>query len=129
MEAGMSLRATVAGSLLLASLPLLAIAEPAFDAAKAFGARPSVEDLSLSPDGMSVAFVAPTAGQGSVVYVHSLANSAPLTSKPVLSASGKPERIGGCDWVSNQRLVCVIYGVRAEMLRRSDAFLRRVMGM
>jgi hypothetical protein len=44
----MSLRATVAGALLLASLPVLSIAEPAFDAATAFGARPSVESLSLS---------------------------------------------------------------------------------
>lgn len=107
----MSLRATVAGSLLLASLPLLSIAEPAFDAAKAFGARPSVEDLSLSPDGMSVAFVAPTTGQGSVGYVQSLAKGASRSVKAVLGAGGKPERLGGCDWVSNQRLVCVIYGV------------------
>jgi hypothetical protein len=112
----MSLRITLTGSLLLASLPLLSIAEPAFDAAKAFGARPSVEDLSLSPDGMSVAFVAPTAGQGSVVYVHSVANGASRTIKPVLSASGKPERIAGCDWVSNQRLVCVVYGVVASSM-------------
>ncbi len=107
----MSLRTTVARSLLLASLPLLSIAEPAFDAAKAFGARPSVEYLSLSPDGMNVAFVAPTTGQGSVVYVQSLAKGASRTFKPVLGATGKPERLGGCDWVSNQRLVCVLYGV------------------
>jgi acetyl esterase/lipase len=109
--AGMTLRATVAVSLLLAPLPFVAIAEPAFDAAKAFGARPSVENLSLSPDGMSVAYVAPTTGQGSVVYVQSLAKGASQTLKPVLGASGKPERLGGCDWVSNQRLVCAIYGV------------------
>jgi dipeptidyl aminopeptidase/acylaminoacyl peptidase len=110
----MSLRTTVARSLLLASLPLLSIAEPAFDAARAFGARPSVEGLSLSPDGMSVAVVAPTIGQGSVVYVQSLAKGASRTFKPVLGASGKPERLGGCDWVSNQRLVCAIYGVVAS---------------
>jgi acetyl esterase/lipase len=109
--AGMTIRASVAVSLLLAPLPFVATAEPAFDAAKAFGARPSVENLSLSPDGMSVAYVAPTSGQGSVVYVQSLAKGAPQTLKPVLGASGKPERLGGCDWVSNQRLVCAIYGV------------------
>jgi len=110
----MSLRTTVAGSLLLASLPLLSIAEPAFDAANAFGARPRVEYVSLSPDGMSVAYVAPTTGQGSVVYVQSLAKGASLASKPILGASGKPDRLGGCDWVSNQRLVCVVYGVVAS---------------
>ena len=78
---------------------------------KAFGARPSIEDLSLSPDGMSVAFVAPAAGQGSVVYVQSLAKGATRAIKPILGATGKPERLGGCGWVSNQRLVCAIYGV------------------
>ena len=107
----MSLRAIVAGSLLLTSLPPYSIAEPAFDAAKAFGSRPRVENVSLSPDGMSVAYVAPTTGQGSVVYVQSLAKGAPFSSKPILGASGKPERLAGCDWVSNSRLVCVIYGV------------------
>jgi len=112
----MSLRTTVTGSLLLASLPLLSIAEPAFDAATAFGARPSVESISLSPDGMSVAVVAPSTGQGSVVYVQSLAKGASRTFKAVLSASGKPDRLAGCDWVSNQRLVCSVYGVIAASL-------------
>jgi dipeptidyl aminopeptidase/acylaminoacyl peptidase len=122
----MSLRTTVAGSLLLASLPLLSIAEPAFDAAKAFGARPSVEDLSLSPDGMSVAIVAPTSGQGSVVIVQSLASGASRASKGILGASGKPERLGGCDWVSNQRLVCVVYGVVPSSLLEPVHFTRLV---
>jgi dipeptidyl aminopeptidase/acylaminoacyl peptidase len=110
----MSLRTNLLWSLALAPLPLLAPAEPVFDAAKAFGARPSVEYVSLSPDGMSVAYVAPTTGQGSVVYVQNLAKGASLNSKPVLGARGDPERLGGCDWVSNQRLVCVIYGVVAS---------------
>ena len=123
----MSLRATVAGSLLLALLPLFSAAEPAaFDAAKAFGARPSVEDLSLSPDGMSVAIVAPTSGQGSVVIVQSLASGASRASKGILGASGKPERLGECDWVSNQRLVCVVYGVVPSSLLEPLHFTRLV---
>jgi hypothetical protein len=36
----------------------------AFDAASAFGARPSVTGMHLSPDGMSVTYLAPTAGRG-----------------------------------------------------------------
>jgi len=122
----MSLQATVAGSLLLASLPLLVRAEPAFDAAKAFGARPRVEYVSLSPDGMSVAYVAPTTGQGSVVFVQSLAKGASLATKPILGASGKPERLGGCDWVSNQRLVCIIYGVVSSALLEPVAVSRMI---
>jgi acetyl esterase/lipase len=110
----MFLRTSLWWGLLLASVPLLLPAETNFDAAKAFGARPSVADLSLSPDGMSVAFVAPAAGQASVLFVQSLAKGASRTSKPVLAASGKPERLGHCTWVSNQRLVCQIYGVLAN---------------
>jgi dipeptidyl aminopeptidase/acylaminoacyl peptidase len=125
----MSLRATVAWGLLLASLPFLSSAEPAFDAAKAFGARPRVEDVSLSPDGMSVAYVAPTTGQGSVVYVQSLAKGASLASKPILGASGKPERLGGCDWVSNQRLVCVVYGVVASRALLEPVELSRLIAV
>ena len=83
-------------------------AEPAsFDAAAAFGARPSVSDLALSPDGQSLAWLAPGKGQGSIVYTLSLGKDA--KPKPAVAASGNPERLDGCGWVSNDRLVCVIY--------------------
>jgi acetyl esterase/lipase len=81
----------------------------AFDAAAAFGARPSAADVSLSPDGSSIAYVAPTKGLGSVVYTVSLEPGA--TPKVALVASGKPERVAGCGWVSNERLVCEIHGI------------------
>jgi dipeptidyl aminopeptidase/acylaminoacyl peptidase len=126
---GMSFKATIAASLVLASLPFFSVAEPAFDAAKAFGARPSVEDLSLSPDGMSVAYVAPASGQGSVVFVYSLAKGTSRASKPILSASGKPERLGGCDWVSNQRLVCSIYGVVANSVLLEPVLFSRLVAI
>jgi acetyl esterase/lipase len=83
-------------------------AEPAaFDAAAAFGARPSVVDLSLSPDGQSLAWIAPGQGQGSIVYTMTLGGN--TKPKPALAASGSPERLERCDWVSNDRLVCVVY--------------------
>jgi acetyl esterase/lipase len=105
------LRANLRWSLVLVWLPLLSAAEPSFDAAKAFGARPSVEQMSLSPDGLSVAYVAPSKGQGSALYVQGLAKAAGRPTRSVLTVSGKPERLAGCSWVSNQRLVCLIYGV------------------
>ena len=43
-----------------------------------------------------------------MVYTLSLAKGS--QARPVLSASGNPERIARCDWVSNQRLVCEVYG-------------------
>jgi len=81
----------------------------AFDAAAAFGARPSAVDVSLSPDGNSIAFVAPTQGMGSMLYTVRLDPGA--KPKAALAAGGKPERLGGCDWVSNDRLVCRVYGI------------------
>src|ERR1700736_5058833 len=78
-----------------------------FDPASAFGARPSVNAMHLSPDGMSVTYVGPTKGQGSIAYTLSLAKgSAPNAT---VSADGKPFRLEGCHWVSNDRIVCVIY--------------------
>jgi dipeptidyl aminopeptidase/acylaminoacyl peptidase len=80
-----------------------------FDAAAAFGARESVSDLSLSPDGHTVAYLAPTTGQGSAVYTLSL--DAGAKPKLVASSDGSPDRLGRCYWVSNNRLACTIYGV------------------
>jgi dipeptidyl aminopeptidase/acylaminoacyl peptidase len=80
-----------------------------FDAAAAFGARPGVADLSLSPDGKSVAYIAPAKGQGSMLMTLELAEGS--KAHIASTASGKPERFGNCHWVSDQRLVCVIYGV------------------
>jgi hypothetical protein len=89
--------------------PALAQSNKPFDAALAFGARPGVADLSLSPEGMTVAYVAPRQGLGSALYTLRLDKDA--KAKPALLASGKPERLRRCHWVSNDRLACSIYGV------------------
>jgi len=78
-----------------------------FDAASAFGARPSVSELTLSPDGQSLAWIAPSRGQGSIVYTMRLDKE--TKPKPALAASGSPERLEWCGWVSNDRLVCDVY--------------------
>lgn len=80
-----------------------------FDAAAAFGARPSVSDFSLSPDGKSVSYVSPGPGQGSVLFALSLEKAA--KSRRVLAMDGSPSRLAGCHWVANDRLACEIYGV------------------
>jgi dipeptidyl aminopeptidase/acylaminoacyl peptidase len=94
---------------MLALPAYLARAETPFDAAAAFGARPSVESISFSPDGTTVAYAIPTAGQGSAVYILSLAKGS--SPRLIATAAGKPDRLGGCHWVSNDRLICTIYGV------------------
>jgi dipeptidyl aminopeptidase/acylaminoacyl peptidase len=84
-------------------------APKAFDAAAAFGARPSVTGLQLSPDGLTVSYITPTQGQGSALTTLSLAAGA----KPriALSSDGDPDRIEWCRWVSNDRLACMVYAI------------------
>jgi acetyl esterase/lipase len=95
---------------LMAGFPLLHAqdAKP-FDAAAAFGSRVDIQTLRLSPDGMNVAFVTPIPGQGGVVYTQSLLPGA--KAKVAFYADGKPYRMQGCNWVSNDRLVCAVYGL------------------
>ena len=98
------MRRVILAVLVLAARTLPA-AEPAgFDAAAAFGARPSVTALTISPDGQNVAWIAADAAAGAALYTLSLAPGA----KPhgALYSSGKPERLESCSWVSNDRLVC-----------------------
>jgi dipeptidyl aminopeptidase/acylaminoacyl peptidase len=96
-------------AMLVASAPSSAQESKTFDAAAAFGARQGVTNMSLSPDGKSVAYVTATPGAGSALVTLDLATGS--KAHVALAASGKPERIGRCHWVSNERLVCVVYGV------------------
>ncbi len=111
-------------ALLSVTTPIAAQGDKPFDAAAAFGARPSVADLSLSPDGLRVAYVVPAVGQGSTLYTLELAKGA--TPRAALGASGKPERLGGCAWVSNARLVCVVHGIVNSRLLELLPFTRLV---
>lgn len=82
----------------------------AFDAAAAFGARPSVSRMSLSPDGTSIAYVVPGPGQSAVLLTMRLDGPNP-TPVGVVRSDGKPFRLQGCEWVAATRLVCAIYGL------------------
>lgn len=82
----------------------------AFDPAKAFGARPGVSDLTLSPNGENVAYLAPGEGPGSLVFTINLIEKK-KTARLVLASNGKPLHIRHCDWVSNDRLVCMLSAI------------------
>ena len=81
---------------------------PLAEAAAAFGARESVGDASLSPDGDKVAMVRPGPQQSSVVQILDLKTG---TANPIYLAKGDPFSLTGCGWASNVRLVCTLYGV------------------
>jgi acetyl esterase/lipase len=101
-------RIVCAASLLAASPLLHAEGDPA----AAFGARPDITSVRMSPDGASLVFVTPIPGQGSAVYTTSLAPGA--KPKVAFYADGKPLRLKVCNWVSNERLVCVVHGVAKD---------------
>lgn len=95
-------------AMLYACAPALGEESKSFDAAAAFGARASVSHMRLSPDGKSVAYLSPLPGQGSALYTLSLTEGA--KPRAALAVDGKPERLGNCSWVANDRLTCYVYG-------------------
>ena len=103
------LRELTVGAVLCAAPSLFAQEVRSFDPPAAFGARQSVSDLCLSPDGQRVSYIAPTDGQGSVVYTLSLDKGA--RPRAALRAAGKPDRLTYCNWVSNERLACEVYAL------------------
>jgi dipeptidyl aminopeptidase/acylaminoacyl peptidase len=96
---------------LAASTGSIALAQ-AIPPEKAFGAREAVSGASLSPDGTKMAFLAPSQGQGSALFTVPVDGSAAPVQ--ALAASGNPERLSNCEWVSNDRLVCNVFTLRDE---------------
>ena len=93
----------------LLTAPLLIAADfSPQQAAEVFGTRESVESISLSPGGSKIAYVAPTEGQGSAVYTFDMS-----TGKTQLTTAvdGDKNRLSGCNWVSDQRLVCTFFAM------------------
>ena len=99
--------------LLAAAAPLKAtpagpVAAPANDAAAKFGARETVSQMSLSPDGKRVAFIQPVGDRGSRLFVASIDGGEPV---PILRSSGTPDQLTDCHWSTNIRLVCRLFFV------------------
>ncbi|MGY2734158.1 alpha/beta hydrolase family protein [Sphingomonas sp. UYP23] len=89
--------------------PLSAADRPASvpsDAAARFGAREDIQQVSLSPSGTSIAYVAAINGRGAGLFVVSIADG---VAKPILASSGDPDRLTSCKWSTDTRLVCGIY--------------------
>ena len=80
-------------------------AEP--DLADRFGARESVHDISIAPDGRHVVYLTPGRGRATVVAVIDLA------ADKTDSLNVGDDRLSpvSCGWASNVRLVCRFFGV------------------
>lgn len=97
-----------------AAITVAAGASAQTDLAAAFGARPQLQNVSLSPDGTKLAYVVPTSGQGSALLT--LTPGKDVKPSVALVASGEPERLRDCRWVSNDRLVCTLWGLVEESI-------------
>ncbi|WP_428629794.1 alpha/beta fold hydrolase [Sphingopyxis sp.] len=73
-----------------------------------FGTLPGVTDVSLSPDGAKLAFVAPNKGHANDLYVVDIGDDA--TPRRILRASGDPETLLGCRWATDARIICQVGG-------------------
>lgn len=79
------------------------------DLATAFGAREQIEQISLSPDGSKLAYIVPTRGQGSALLTYT--PGVDTEPKIAFGVNGEQDRLSGCNWVANDRLVCQIWGL------------------
>lgn len=91
--------------------------ESAEDAAVRFGVRASVLDISLSPSGNKIAWVAPGPEHTEVLKVYDMTGSAGVQT--IISNSEKSGDLNSCEWVTDTRLLCQVVG----MAKRGDGLL------
>jgi acetyl esterase/lipase len=100
----------LAGSILAAAQAATATAQEITDQdAINFGARPDVIDISLSPSGNKIAFVAAGPEHTEVVNVIDFAGEAAV--KRVMTNAEKIGDIDWCQWASDVRLLCRLSGM------------------
>ena len=99
--------ALLPGAMLLAS-PVLAQDSNA-DAARNFGVRATVLDISLSPSGTKIAYIAAGPEHSELVYVFDLAGD--LKDRLVATNREKITDLDSCEWATETRLVCEVSGM------------------
>jgi dienelactone hydrolase len=96
-----------ASALALVVATAAAGAQDADPLAAKFGARETVRDISLSPDGKQVVIVGPRLDGGENALVVSLTAGGSIV--PILSSKGRTEQITHCRFVTEARVVCGLY--------------------
>jgi dipeptidyl aminopeptidase/acylaminoacyl peptidase len=92
---------------LVASAPVAA--QQTADPAELYGARESVEQIDLSPDGRHVVYLQGGASRGTVVYLAQVGSTE--APRLVVASDGNPERLNWCNFATNERLVCRLSGM------------------
>jgi dipeptidyl aminopeptidase/acylaminoacyl peptidase len=79
-------------------------AETLEETAAAFGARQTVLDVSLSPSGNKLLYLAPGSDSAEIVYVVDLAGEA--QPKAVTAQRGLDSKLARCEWATDKRMIC-----------------------
>ena len=110
-----------------AALLATCLASPAFaasDAAKRFGVREDVQQISLSPDGLHIAMIQANGARGAALVVVDVRDGS--QTSPVRS-SGDPDRLTNCRWSTNVRLICTVYMILPDITSaNSSGFTRMI---
>jgi len=102
------MRALLPGVLMLLSAPLRSEDDLA-DAARNFGVRATVLDISLSPSGTKIAYIAAGPEHSEVINIIDLEGDAKIVT--VLKNSEKIGDFAWCEWATDSRLVCQMAGM------------------
>jgi dipeptidyl aminopeptidase/acylaminoacyl peptidase len=101
-----AIRSGLALLLLSASAGSAVSAQNGQTLADKFGALETVRQISLSPDGAHVAFIAPRAGTGQTLFVADVVNGG--LPKAVVNSSNENEELNWCAWATDVRLICQV---------------------
>jgi acetyl esterase/lipase len=96
-----------ASALALALAAVSAGAQSDDPLAAKFGARETIQGISLSPDGKQAVIVGPRAGGGENAVVVSLTAGGAVV--PIFSSKGITEQINWCFFVTDERVICQVY--------------------
>lgn len=92
------------------SFASMATAQSLAEDAAAFGARQTVSDVSISPQGTKLLYVSPGNASDETIYVVDLTGAGEHV--PIATMNEADARLNGCNWASEDRIVCSVYGIQ-----------------
>ena len=101
------------GVVLAAAAAMVALpvaAEELGQTAARFGARQSLTDISISPSGDRILYIAPGVAADETIYTVDLNSSAEPVS--LITMNQANARLQWCDWATDSRIICEVYGIQ-----------------
>jgi dipeptidyl aminopeptidase/acylaminoacyl peptidase len=102
----------ITGAVISAFATPLVHAQNAAVLAEKFGALESVQQISLSPDGIKAAYITPARDGVNLVIADLMAGGA---SRPILTVPSKDGNLRWCSWATPTRLICNVTMIAKDM--------------